>query len=128
MFFEFWRGVQSMILEANVTIMVSYVDKALDFYEKILGLELREKYGSKYAEVQVNGFVIGLHLKNSDSPRSESNNMLVGFRVEDLEHSAANLKNKGVKFSTETEEGVAGKFAYFSDPDGNMLYLWQSKS
>ena len=47
-----------MILEANVAIMVSDVDKALDFYKETIGLDLREKYGSKYAEVQVNGFVI----------------------------------------------------------------------
>jgi predicted enzyme related to lactoylglutathione lyase len=116
-----------MIVEANVTVMVSDLDEALDFYEETLGLDLREKYGSKYAEVQVNGFIIGLHLKNSDSPRTKSNNLFVGFRVEDLESAVANLKSKGVKFSTGIEEGVAGKFAYFADSDGNPMYLWQSK-
>jgi predicted enzyme related to lactoylglutathione lyase len=117
-----------MILEANVTIMVSSMDRALAFYEKILGLDLKGKYGSKYAEVQVNGFIIGLHLRNYESSASLSNNLFVGFMVENLENSVANLKSKGVEFSTEIEEGVAGKFAYFADPDGNPLYLWQRKS
>jgi predicted enzyme related to lactoylglutathione lyase len=118
-----------MIIEANLTIMVSDVEKSLEFYVKTLGLELREMYGSKYAEVQVNGFVIGLHLKNNEplAGTCESSSTLVGFRVSDLESSVTHLKNKGVTFSTQIEEGAAGKFAYFADPDGNSLYLWQAK-
>jgi len=118
-----------MILESSVTIMVSNVDKALVFYKEILGLKLRKNYSSKYAEVQINGFIIGLHLKNSDRLKScESNSMSIGFRVEDLENSVTNLKNKGVEFPDEIEDGEARKFAYFQDPDGNTLYLWQSKA
>jgi len=107
--------------------MVSDVGKALNFYEKILGLELKEKFSYKYAEVQTKGLVIGLHMKEKDTSRkSESNRMFVGFRVGDLKIAVANLKKKGVTFSTGIENGVAGKFAYFTDLDGNTLYLWQS--
>ena len=118
-----------MILEANVTIMVSDVDRAIEFYTKILGLGLRERYGSKYAEVQVDGFIIALHLKNSKHQvPAETANLFIGFRVEKLESSIADLKIKGAKVSGEVEEGVAGRFFYFVDPDGNPLYLWQKKS
>ena len=119
-----------MILETTLTIMVSDLNKAVTFYVETLGLPLKEKYGSKYAELQLNGFVIGLHLTDSDqtSRICHSKSMFVGFRVEDLENAVANLQSKGVIFSTEIEDGVAGKFAYFEDPDGNPLYLWQSKA
>lgn len=127
MFIVLEGEVLSMILEGTVTLMVSDVDKSLNFHQKILGLKLKEKYGSKYAEVQVDGFVIGLHARNEDRLVTESD-ISVGFRVEDLQKSVAYLKSRGVEFSTEGEEGVAGKFAYFADPDGNPFYLWQSKS
>ncbi len=116
-----------MILEAYVTIMVSNVNKAIAFYDETMGLKLRKKYNSKYAEFQVNRLVIGLHLKDREtSDVCKTNSVLVGFRVEELNSSVSELKNRGVKFSTEIEEGAGGRFAYFTDPDGNPLYLWQS--
>jgi catechol 2,3-dioxygenase-like lactoylglutathione lyase family enzyme len=118
-----------MIVEAALTAMVSDVDRAVDFYVETLGFGLREKYGSKYAEVQVNGFVMGLHLRDSGTMEvGGSNGLFIGFRVEDLDSSMADLRIKGVKFSTGVEEGVAGKFVYFADPDGNKLYFWQNKT
>jgi catechol 2,3-dioxygenase-like lactoylglutathione lyase family enzyme len=119
-----------MILETTLTIMVSNLNKSVTFYTETLGLPLKEKYGSKYAELEANGFVIGLHLAESEqiSNICYSKSMFIGFRVEDLESAVDSLQSKGVLFSTKVEEGVAGKFAYFEDPDGNPLYLWQSKA
>ena len=117
-----------MILDATLTVFVSNVDKALGFYTKVLGLGLKENYGSKYAEVQKEGFVIGLHLKDDVNPiPNEPNGMAIGFRVENLERSMAELRNRGVTFSTSIMDAIEGRFAYFEDSDGNQLYLWQSK-
>jgi predicted enzyme related to lactoylglutathione lyase len=118
-----------MILEAILTVMVSDVDKALDFYTKTLDSKLKKKYSSKYAEIQIKGFVIGLHLAEENKLSiCEQKNVLLGFRVEDVERSVADLKKKGIKFSTDTEQGAGGKFAFFEDPDSNLLYLWQKDS
>jgi predicted enzyme related to lactoylglutathione lyase len=119
-----------MILETTLTIMVTNLNESVTFYAETLGLPLKEKYGSKYAEFQANGFVIGLHLTDSEQTPSicDLKTMFVGFRVEDLENAVVNLQSKGVIFSTGIEDGVAGKFAYFQDTDGNPLYLWQSKA
>ena len=121
--------VSTIILEANVTIMVSDVDRAVHFYRDVLGLELTERYGSKYAEARVNGFKIGFHLKSNEASVSESpaGSIMLGFRVKDLASTVANFRGKGIKFSTEIEEGAAGKFIYLHDPDGNQLYIWQQK-
>jgi len=117
-----------MILDVTLTVFVSNVDRALDFYTRVLGLGLKENYGSKYAEVQKEGFVIGLHLKDNANPiPNEPNSMSIGLRVENLERSMAELRNKGLTFSTAILDAIEGRFAYFEDPDGNQLYLWQSK-
>ena len=117
-----------MILDVTLTVFVSNVDRALDFYTRVLGLGLKENYGSKYAEVQKEGFVIGLHLKDNANPiPNEPNSMSIGLRVENLERSMAELRNKGLTFSTAILDAIKGRFAYFEDPDGNQLYLWQSK-
>jgi len=110
--------------------MVSDVDEAINFYRDILGLELPERYGSKYAEAQVNGLCsIGFHLKNNEASISETpvSSIMLGFRVKDLTSTVANLSGKGIKFSTGIEEGAAGRFIYLRDPDGNQLYIWQQK-
>jgi len=117
-----------MILDDTLTVFVSNVDKALDFYTKTLGLDPKENYGSKYAEVHKEGFVIGLHLKDIANPiPNDPNGMAIGLKVENIEQSVAELRNKGLTFSTIILDGIEGRFAYFEDPDGNQLYLWQSK-
>jgi hypothetical protein len=40
-----------------------------------------------------------------------------------LEDAMKALEAKGVKFAGIANEGKAGKFAHFHDPDGNALYL-----
>jgi len=88
-----------MILDATLTVFVSNGDKALDFHTKTLGLDLKENYGSKYAEVHKEGFVIGLHLKNNANPiPNESNGMDIGLRMENLEDSVAELRNSPFLF------------------------------
>jgi catechol 2,3-dioxygenase-like lactoylglutathione lyase family enzyme len=118
-----------MIVEATVTILVSDLDRALHFYTKVLGLALRKQFGAKYAEVEVRGFVLGLHLVEGDaSGANVTGNLSVGFRVEDIVAEVAWLGERGLIFSSSIEENQGGKFAYFQDPDGTPLYIWQSKA
>ncbi len=41
-----------MFTNANVTVMVSDIDRALQVYVDKLGLELRSRYADKFTEVQ----------------------------------------------------------------------------
>jgi len=54
--------------------------------------------------------------------------MLIGLEVDGpIEAEVARLTAKGVQFSGRiVEDARAGKFANFTDPDGNPLYLWES--
>jgi catechol 2,3-dioxygenase-like lactoylglutathione lyase family enzyme len=50
-----------MIKDANVTVIVSDIKKAIRFYVETLGLELKANYSDQYARVQAPGVIIGLH-------------------------------------------------------------------
>ena len=42
-----------------------------------------------------------------------------------MEDAVKELSARGVKFGPVRDDGKAGKFAGFEDPDGNQLYLAQ---
>jgi len=111
------------IKEANVTIMVTDMKKSISFYVDVLGLELKANYGDQYAQVASPGVMIGLHpITKDDSHPAASGNISVGFGVESLTTAIADLKSKGVTFSRTVEDRPT-KLAFFTDPDGNPLYL-----
>ena len=98
--------------------MVNNMDKAIEFYQGKLGLELLERYGDHYAEVQAPDLLIGLH------PASEKTvfgtNMSIGLGVVDFDRTVDQLESKGLQLKI-TEDNI--RLAYFNDPDGNSLFL-----
>lgn len=119
-------GGPMKIKEANVTVMVTDMKRAIHFYVDVLGLELKANYGDQYAQVASPGVMIGLHpaTKGSSHPGG-SGNVSVGFGVESLAAAIEELKAKGVAFSRVVEDRPT-KLAFFTDPDGNPLYLSQT--
>jgi catechol 2,3-dioxygenase-like lactoylglutathione lyase family enzyme len=116
-----------MIKETNVTVIVSDMDKAVSFYTEALGLELKARWGSEFAQVAAPGAVIALHPAVEGGARpGRSESLSIGFGVDNLEATMAGLKQRGVEFSRVTDDGPV-RLAFFADPDGNPLYLSQNK-
>ena len=116
-----------MIKEANVTLLVKDMDKAVRFYTDILGLKLKAKYGNQFAQVEAPGVIIALHPAIEGRMQSGSSETIsIGFSVSDLDTAMADLKSKGVQFSRTADDNQV-RLAFFGDPDGNPLYLSQSK-
>ena len=116
-----------MIKEANVTLMVSDMKKAVDFYVDLLGLKLKARYGDNFAQVEAPGTIIALHPTTGEGPRPRgSESISIGFAVNDLDKSKTELEGKGVKFSRIADDNQV-RLAFFTDPDGNTLYLSQSR-
>jgi catechol 2,3-dioxygenase-like lactoylglutathione lyase family enzyme len=116
------------IKEANVTVMVNDMKGAIHFYVDVLGLELKANYGDHYAQVASPGVMIGLHPATKEGSRpGNSGSISVGFGVESLAAGMADLKAKGVTFSRVVEDGPT-KLAFFTDLDGNPLYLSETAS
>ena len=116
-----------MIKEANVTVFVTNMEKAVRFYIDALGLKLKARYGDKFAQVEAPGTMIVLHPTSEKGLQPDrSGSMSIGFAVDNLDTSIEELGKKGVLFSRILDD-VQVKLAFFTDPDGNPLYLSQSE-
>lgn len=114
--------------EGNVTVMVSSVKRAVEFYTKKLGLKLRYKPHEEWAEVKAPGLVIGLHGMHGHGRAPEkSESVSIGFTVKRLEKAMESLKKKGVHFSPRIMDEGPVRLAFFSDPDKTPLYLCEVK-
>src|SRR5215470_3951590 len=113
-----------MFTSGNVTICVANMDRAVQFYTETLGLKLAYRFGDHWASVELGkGLTIGLHPASAESPKGRGG-MAIGLELAgSLEDAMRRLEAKGVSFGSIVNEGKAGKFAHFRDPDGNLLYL-----
>ena len=116
-----------MFSSGNVTLYVSNMDRAVRFYSETLGLRLAYRFGDNWASVEVGkGLTIGLHPASAEMPAGRKGSMAIGLELSGSIHEAVKaLQAKGVEFHGPVNEGKAGSFAGFEDPDGNVLYLAQ---
>ena len=116
-----------MFRSGNITIPVSDMDRAVRFYTEVLGLPLAYRFGDHWASIQVGTtLTIGLHPGAPQPGASVHGGMSIGLELSgSMEDAVASLETKGVKFAGPIRDGKSGKFAAFTDPDGNSLYLTQ---
>src|SRR5262249_15882440 len=96
------------------------------FYTETLGLPLQFRAGSEWAEVRAPGLAIGLHPAGPrQTGASAGETVSIGFQVDDLEATIANLQAQGVTFAPDIQENGMLRLAFFSDPDQTPLYLTQ---
>jgi catechol 2,3-dioxygenase-like lactoylglutathione lyase family enzyme len=114
-----------MFASGNVTVYISNMDRAVRFYTEVLGLKLAYRFGDHWASVEVGkGLTIGLHPASGEMPAGRKGSMAIGLELNGpIEDAVKTLGAKGVQFQGVVNEGKAGKFVAFEDPDGNMLYL-----
>ena len=111
----------------SVAIFVHDIDRAVEFYRDTLGLPMT-KHGSFGAEFLDGDTHVGVH--PAVHPQAKA---LVGRHtgitlfVPDLLHYCGVLHDRGVRFLTEPTQQAWGIMAMISDPDGNVLALWEDK-
>jgi catechol 2,3-dioxygenase-like lactoylglutathione lyase family enzyme len=114
---------------------VSDIDRAVEFYEGVLGLEpdTSQQMGDEmriYPCGEGTGLFIYLSAENAGTNKAT----LAGFEAKDFDALHSELKDRGVQFEsydqgevTTDENGVmdAGEFkaAWFKDPDGNIFAI-----
>jgi predicted enzyme related to lactoylglutathione lyase len=98
------------------------------WYSEVLGLTTND-YGvlfsfnsdqSKSALLQ-----LGTFSTDSDYFGSESQQVMINFRVDNLELMLIRLKAENVEILDEMETYEYGKFIHISDPEGNRIELWE---
>jgi len=118
-----------MFTDAKLTLMISDMNRAVEFYTETLGLPLKFRGGDEWAEIQAPGLTIALHPARERGPKSDQpGHLSIGFQVEQLETAMAALKEKGVEFAPHIIDDQFVRIAHFTDPDRTPLYLCEVKS
>ena len=97
---------------------VSDLDRAVRFYEDILGLKLKSR--DFVARFEIDGVLFELV---PGAPGGQGNARLC-LAVDDLAAALRDLEAKGVHTSP-AERKSNGLLATFHDPDGNEICLWE---
>jgi predicted enzyme related to lactoylglutathione lyase len=93
------------------------------WYRDVLGLDFSE-YG-EWAQ-QAGPTVFAAFEADTDHFGSPAQQVMINFRVRDLDAMLGQLRAAGVDVAAETQEmdGV-GRFGWVTDPEGNRIELWQ---
>jgi len=125
-----------MLGKADATPMVAVkdLDRARKFYEDILGLEAKEEMGGEVLTVKSGNTPITVYRSEYAGTNQAT---ALTFDVKDLESEVQELKGKGVSFEHYEMEGLTRegdvyrsegmKTAWFKDPDGNILSLFEGE-
>ncbi len=109
---------------ANIWMPVRDIDRAVDFYENVLGLPIIKRDGP-WAEADANGLIVGLNGREPEGTQSEGGPVLT-FRTDgSLEEAVEDLKGRGAVFPAEISEHDWGRVATFKDSEGNNIQLYE---
>jgi glyoxylase I family protein len=117
----------------GVRYQVKDVSRAVDFYTKQLGFDLKHQHLPAFATVALDS--LELHLSGPDASGSRQLpdgrrqepggwNRVV-LRVENLQAEIDALTKAGIHFRNAMEIGPAGKQIQLDDPDGNPVELFE---
>jgi catechol 2,3-dioxygenase-like lactoylglutathione lyase family enzyme len=124
------RQTDKVIRGGNATIYVTDMDRAVGFYSNSLGLQLAFRAGDHWATIDAgDGFHLGLHPAAASSPAPGSpGGITVGLALDEpIEHVVATLRSRGVAVHGPIIDEGGLKLAFLTDPDGNQLYLAETK-
>jgi catechol 2,3-dioxygenase-like lactoylglutathione lyase family enzyme len=112
-----------------LTLYVSDMDRAVQFYSETLGFKLLERHGNHWASIDGGpGLAIGLHPATPEIPAGRRGSMAIGLYLDTpIEEAVGALKSRGVQFAGPVINDKALSLAFFADPDGNPLYLAEMK-
>ncbi len=111
----------------NVILAVKNLDKSIEFYNKILGLPIKNKR-ENWVDLGQSGALLSLHPASQSSPHSGSsidNGILISFVIGDVASAVDELKSKNVKIFREIQERDIGKNVIILDPDEYMISLFE---
>jgi glyoxylase I family protein len=115
-----------------VRYQVKDVDRSVAFYTEHLGFKLDRKAGP-VGLVSIGGFQVWLSGPGSSGSRPMADGGTqepggwnrLALEVDDLSSVITEMKNAGLHFRNEMEEGPGGKQIQLEDPDGNPIELFE---
>src|SRR5579864_5429941 len=98
-----------------LTIIVSDMQRSIDFYTERLGLALKARYGDEFAIVEAPGLSISLH--PAKGTKQKPGSVSIGLGVDDVEAGREQLQGRGVAFQGDVIVDPPMRLAYLTDPD-----------
>jgi catechol 2,3-dioxygenase-like lactoylglutathione lyase family enzyme len=118
--------------DATPMIAVKDLDRARRFYRETLGLDTKEAMGGEVLEVRAGETLINVYCSEFAGTNKAT---ALTFDVDDIESEVRELKKKGIFFEQYDMPGMEKrgdlyvaegvKTAWFKDPDGNILSLFE---
>ncbi|MFT9600196.1 VOC family protein [Mesobacillus sp.] len=106
-----------------ITIKVGDMEKALEFYTKVLDFEVSKHYGENIVSLVHNEIPIVLE-KSDEDITSASQKVLLGILSENIDEDVEQLRGKGAKvLFDESRPCPPGRYNVIEDPFGNQLEL-----
>ncbi|AJY76190.1 VOC family protein [Paenibacillus beijingensis] len=111
----------------GIFIPVTDMDRSVEWYKEILGLDLLYRWeGGAGFKVYNGESLLGLIQVTEHTPaffKTQTSKMhFFNFKTFDIEESCNKLRERGVDINEIVDAGKV-KLAYFLDPDGNLLGL-----
>jgi len=98
------------------------LDRAVAFYREVLGLRLVSR--NFVARFDIDGVLFELVPATHERTLSGAGNGRLCLQVANIQETLKQLRERGVEAGA-VKEVAGGLLAFFHDPDGNELCLWQ---
>ena len=95
--------------------------KLNEWYEKNLGIGAQNGYDNGYD----NGYWWQDAGPTIFYAETEESDNYINYRVKDLDAMVEQLRAQGNEVHIDERDNPEGKFAHLSDPEGNLIELWQ---
>lgn len=109
---------------SNVWMPVQDIDRAMDFYQNKLGLNMVKQDGN-WAEFEQDGLRIGLNGREPEGARIGGGPVLTFKPDEVMEDAVSRFEEQGIEFAAGIAEKPWGRVATFKDSEGNDLQLYE---
>lgn len=101
----------------------------LRWYHEHLGIPLSEDGYSSFDGPEAQGMTVLTFFPHDTSYFGEGDQRaMVNFRVDSLDEVLARLTEAGARIDPKQESYSYGRFAWFWDPEGNRVELWELAS
>jgi predicted enzyme related to lactoylglutathione lyase len=113
------------IKQITPLLLVTNLERAIQFYTEQLGFTLDFRYDDFYAGIEKDGHPV--HLKMVDQPagggilRRNDEDICLLFSVDDIAGVFREISEKTINIVQPLREMPYGKEFYISDPDGNLI-------
>ena len=111
-----------MMIIAFVSYSVANLDQAVEFYQKVLGIEPLF-HREDWAEFKLEGQRFAL--KKEPLLQTEYTGAIVYFMAKPIQNFIDRLEGFGAKLLGTVETHSYGKLARFKDPEGNIFGLYE---